>query len=70
MFGFRDALASAQSVLAIGAHPDDIEIGCGATIAALRSANPGMEFHWVVLTGTTERAEEARGAADHFFRAR
>ncbi len=66
MFGFRDALATAQSVLAIGAHPDDIEIGCGATITALRSANPGMEFHWVVLTGTPERVEEAQRAADRF----
>lgn len=66
MFGFRDALASAQSVLAIGAHPDDIEIGCGATIAALRTANPDMDLHWVVLTGSPERGEEAQRAADRF----
>ncbi len=36
------------TVLAVGAHPDDIEFGCGATLA--RWAAGGAELHYVVLT--------------------
>ena len=35
-------------VLAIGAHPDDIEFGCGATLAKWSGA--GAEVHLLVLT--------------------
>jgi LmbE family N-acetylglucosaminyl deacetylase/cytochrome c-type biogenesis protein CcmH/NrfG len=38
-----------QTVLAIGAHPDDIEFGCGATL--LRYREEGCETHALVLTG-------------------
>ncbi len=37
-----------ERVLAVGAHPDDIEFGCGATIA--RWAAAGAEVHLLVLT--------------------
>jgi LmbE family N-acetylglucosaminyl deacetylase len=53
------------SVLAIGAHSDDIEIGCGAALLAL-AARPSVELHWVVLTASGARAEEARAAATRF----
>lgn len=65
MIGF--APGSLGRVLAIGAHSDDIEIGCGGTLLALADAHPDAEFAWVVLTGTGDRAEEARASADSFF---
>jgi LmbE family N-acetylglucosaminyl deacetylase len=54
------------SVLAIGAHPDDIEIGAGGTLLMLAQSQPGLRAHYLVLTGTTERQFEARAAADEF----
>src|SRR5271165_4826760 len=54
------------SVLAIGAHPDDIEIGAGATLLALAEAQPGIRACYLVLTGSPERQLEARSAAAAF----
>ena len=51
-------------MLAIGAHPDDIEIGCGGTILKLIEQGAVAEVHWVVLSGEGERAEEARASAE------
>jgi LmbE family N-acetylglucosaminyl deacetylase len=50
-------------VLFIGAHSDDIEIGCGGTVRALVVRPGGLIAHWLVLSGTPERAGEARNAA-------
>jgi len=55
-------------VLAIGAHADDIEIGCGGTLLRLAEANPKAEIVWVVLTGDARRADEARKSAVDFAR--
>jgi LmbE family N-acetylglucosaminyl deacetylase len=54
------------SVLAIGAHPDDIEIGAGGTLLGLAASEPGLIAHYLVLTGTPERQLEARAAAEAF----
>jgi LmbE family N-acetylglucosaminyl deacetylase len=54
------------SVLAIGAHPDDIEIGAGGTLLSLAESRPGLSARYVVLTGTEERHSEARAAAAAF----
>ena len=54
------------SVLAIGAHPDDIEIGAGGTLLTLAESHPGLHVRYVVLTGTAERHAEARHAAAAF----
>lgn len=53
------------TVAAIGAHPDDIEIGCGATLLTL-AARGGVVIHPLVLTATPERAGEATAAAAAF----
>lgn len=55
-----------SGVVALGAHPDDIEIGCGGTLLRLARAWPGLPVTVVVLTGTPERQEEARTAAEMF----
>jgi LmbE family N-acetylglucosaminyl deacetylase len=52
------------SVLAIGAHPDDIEIGAGGLLLGL--AQRELQVRYVVLTGTAERHYEARSAARSF----
>ena len=54
------------SVLMIGAHPDDIEIGAGGTLLTLAESRPGLHARYVVLTGTEERQSEARNAAAAF----
>jgi LmbE family N-acetylglucosaminyl deacetylase len=54
------------SVLAVGAHPDDIEIGAGGTLLALAESEPGMSVRYLVLTGTADRHLEARHAATTF----
>jgi LmbE family N-acetylglucosaminyl deacetylase len=55
-----------SSLLCLGAHSDDIEIGCGGTVLKLLSANPEMSVHWVVLSADGARAAEARSSADRF----
>jgi LmbE family N-acetylglucosaminyl deacetylase len=54
------------SVLAIGAHPDDIEIAAGGTLLSLAERHPGLRVRYVLLTGTAERQQEARAAARAF----
>lgn len=53
-------------VLALGAHCDDIEIGCGGTILAILAARPDVEVSWNVFCSTPGRAAEARAAAAAF----
>jgi LmbE family N-acetylglucosaminyl deacetylase len=50
-------------VLAFGAHPDDIEIGCAGTILRLIGEHPGSAVRWVVMSGERPRADEARRSA-------
>ena len=57
-------LTGARSLLCIGAHCDDIEIGCGGTVLKLLASNPGIHVDWVVLTSDPERDIEARSAAE------
>jgi LmbE family N-acetylglucosaminyl deacetylase len=60
------SLTGIDSVLALGAHPDDIEIGAGGLLQLLAGANPGLRVHYVLLTGSAPRHAEAREAAAAF----
>jgi LmbE family N-acetylglucosaminyl deacetylase len=61
----RDA-AAPLNVLCLGAHADDIEIGCGGTILFLARNFPNCVFHWVVLSADGVRAAEAQQASALF----
>jgi LmbE family N-acetylglucosaminyl deacetylase len=65
VIALRTAASGQLRVLCLGAHPDDIEIGCGATLLEL-SARPRTDIHMVVLTGSQDRHAEARDAAAAF----
>lgn len=60
------ASAGILSVLAVGAHPDDIEIGTGGTLLNLAAAHPDLQLRYVVLTGAAHRLLESRTAAHAF----
>jgi LmbE family N-acetylglucosaminyl deacetylase len=53
-------------VLCLGAHADDIEIGCGATILDLIARGVALEVDWCVLSSTPVRVGEARASAAAF----
>ena len=53
-------------ILCLGAHSDDIEIGCGGAILRLAEKYPGCTLHWVVFSAPGVREQEARNAAGLF----
>ena len=53
------------NLLLVGAHSDDIEIGCGGTLLSLLASRP-VAVHWVVLSAEGEREIEARRSAAAF----
>jgi LmbE family N-acetylglucosaminyl deacetylase len=55
-------------VLALGAHCDDIEIGCGGTLLRLLARRPAPEVLWAVFCSSPTRAREARASAEAFLR--
>ena len=55
-------------VLCLGAHSDDIEIGCGGTILRFAEAFPDLHVTWVVFSASADRAAEARRAASLFLK--
>jgi LmbE family N-acetylglucosaminyl deacetylase len=55
-----------RRILALGAHADDIEIGCGGTILRMAAEFRELDVLWVVFCATSERELEARASADAF----
>jgi LmbE family N-acetylglucosaminyl deacetylase len=53
-------------ILCLGAHSDDIEIGCGGTILALLDKYAHVAVRWAVFSSDEERAREATQGADAF----
>jgi LmbE family N-acetylglucosaminyl deacetylase len=50
-------------VLCLGAHSDDLEIGCGGTILKLIGGGRRLRVLWVVFSATGDREVEARTSA-------
>jgi LmbE family N-acetylglucosaminyl deacetylase len=59
---------SRLKVLCLGAHSDDIEIGCGGTVLRLIQYHPNVEFYWVVFSSNRRREREARRSAALFLK--
>ncbi len=53
-------------LLCLGAHSDDIELGCGGTVLQLLSAGIDLDVVWVVFSSEGEREREARAGASLF----
>ena len=60
---FAKSGGSTFDVLCIGAHCDDIEIGCGGTVLSLQRRYPQCKVHLLVLTSSPARRAEAVGSA-------
>jgi LmbE family N-acetylglucosaminyl deacetylase len=68
MLKFQFAIRKEQplKVLCLGAHSDDIDIGCGGAILRLLSEYSDVEAHWVVLGSSGQRDREALASAKKF----
>ena len=53
-------------LLCLGAHADDIEIGCGGTVLRLAAEVPDLVARWIVFSGAGLREAEARNSAAAF----
>jgi LmbE family N-acetylglucosaminyl deacetylase len=59
-------LEQLKRILCVGAHSDDIEIGCGGTILKLIDQNPDIEIYWSVFSAPGDRRQEAEKSARDF----
>jgi len=57
-----------KKILCLGAHCDDIEIGCGGTIMKLARTLKNAEIQWVVFSSDDRRGKEASDSAKDFLR--
>jgi len=60
---------SSLKILCLGAHSDDIEMGCGGSIITLLDGYPKSEVYWNVFSSNRERAGEAKKSAELFLKA-
>lgn len=65
-FTFGNSENPVRRVLCLGAHSDDIEIGCGGAILQLLEQYPDLSFYWVVFSANPQRAHEAQASAETF----
>ncbi|MEJ2246992.1 MAG: PIG-L family deacetylase, partial [Acidobacteriota bacterium] len=63
---FKRPAGGRMKVLCLGAHCDDIEIGCGGTVLRLVEENPGLEILWKVFSSNKVRKKEAEKSAALF----
>jgi LmbE family N-acetylglucosaminyl deacetylase len=63
-----DTGAPPRLALFLGAHCDDVEIGCGGTLVRLIQDYPGISIVWVTFSGNDVRERETRAAAARLLR--
>ena len=64
MLQFRlDTDQRPPTILLVGAHCDDIEIGCGGAVQRLLSSYPTARVVWITLSSDVQRGAETRAAA-------
>ena len=63
---FTECANKPLNVLCLGAHCDDIEIGCGGTLLTLLSQQHDVNVYWQVFSSTPSREEEAVAGANRF----
>ncbi len=63
---FSRPRSSGYRILCLGAHSDDLEIGCGGTILKLLGQHKNAHVQWVVFSSDRTRAKEARQSAELF----
>lgn len=66
--GLNIQISQPLKILCLGAHCDDIEIGCGGTLLYLIRKHPGCEVYWLTFSSTEERAREGQRSAEQFLR--
>jgi LmbE family N-acetylglucosaminyl deacetylase len=66
--GFEHLSPPIRRVLCLGAHCDDLEIGCGGTVLKLAEGPTPPEFTWVVFSSDATREAEALHSAETFLR--
>ena len=59
-------LQNIRTILFMGAHCDDIEIGCGGTVLRVLDEQPDIVVRWVIWCSTLERRREAERSAALF----
>jgi LmbE family N-acetylglucosaminyl deacetylase len=64
----RQGFQQVDRVLLLGAHSDDIEIGCGGSVLRLIEERPEVEIAWIVFSGDGPRRAEAEASAALFLR--
>ncbi|MFO1468567.1 MAG: PIG-L deacetylase family protein [Steroidobacteraceae bacterium] len=62
MLRFSADFRPAATVLCLGAHCDDIEIGCAGALLELQERDPSLHFVWVVFSRDDQREAETRSA--------
>jgi len=62
----RRTASQPLKILCLGAHADDVEIGCGGTLLNMVAAHHDVRVDWVVFSGSEQRANEARASAARF----
>jgi len=63
---FSEDPGYSPQILCLGAHSDDIEIGCGGTILRLLKTYSNARVTWVVFSGQGSRVDEAQASAESF----
>jgi LmbE family N-acetylglucosaminyl deacetylase len=66
---FDAAAGAPRQILCLGAHSDDIEIGCGGALLKLAAQHPNVVVHWVVFSARGLRRQEAEQSAEAFLSA-